>query len=454
MAYVSTNPATGEVLKSYDEFDSQRLEVALEAARNGFLGWRFTTLAQRASLLKAVAGILGERADEFAKMMAIEVGKPLREGVAEIKKSADGCRFYAEQAEAWLVPQVVMTDAGESYITFEPLGPIFAIMPWNYPFWQLFRHAAPALMAGNVILLKHTPHTPEIALAIEKIFRDAGLPAGCFQTLFLTNDDAARAISDSRVAAVTLTGSTAAGRKVAEIAGRSLKKTVLELGGSDPFVVFEDADVEEAVRVGAFSRSMNAGQSCISAKRFIVHRSVYEAFGSLFVEAMKAHRLGDPLDAATTMGPMARRDLRDHLADQVERSVALGARVLTGAEIPQSDGFYYTPTVLTDVPESAPARCEELFGPVATIYPFDTDDEAIELANDTEYGLGASIWTADMERAKKLIPRMQAGSLFINGMVKSDPRMPFGGIKNSGYGRELSREGMLEFTNIKTVWIK
>jgi succinate-semialdehyde dehydrogenase/glutarate-semialdehyde dehydrogenase len=454
MAYVSTNPATGEKLAEVPEFSPRQLEKALARSAAEFRDWRETDLAHRAQLLLRIAELLERDAAHHAQIMAREMGKPVAAGEAEAKKCAWACRYYAEQGPGFLEPQYVDTDAAESFVRYDPLGPIFAIMPWNFPYWQLIRHAAPALMAGNVILLKHTHHTPQCGIALEQLFRDAGAPEGVFQTLLIDNDAAARVIADPRVSGVTLTGSTRAGRIIAENAGRHLKKTVLELGGSDPFIVFPDADLAEAARVGAQARCLNSGQSCIAAKRFIVHVDAIDRFTELFVDHMQRMKVGDPMDPSTEVGPMARSDLRDTLQDQVDRSVALGARVLCGGKIPDGPGFFYPPTVLNNLAEDAPVRREETFGPVAAIIPFETEAEAVTLANETEFGLGASLWTASRDRIRRLTVAIDAGSVFVNGLVKSDPRLPFGGVKNSGYGRELSREGMLEFVNQKTVWIK
>src|SRR5438067_9115392 len=385
--------------------------------------------------------------------MALEMGKPLAQGVAEAEKGAWVCDYYADQAAAMLADQPRQTDAARSYVRFEAIGPVLAIMPWNFPFWQVFRFAAPALAAGNAGLLKHAPNVSRCALEIEQVFRDAGLPDGLFRSVFLSNEAAAGAIADPRVRAVTLTGSDRAGSQVAERAGRHLKKTVLELGGSDPFIVLEDADPPRAARTAAAARLMNSGQSCIAAKRFIVVEEVAERFLELFVGEMRARKMGDPLARDTEVGPQARADLRDALHHQVEESVRRGARLLLGGSVPRGPGAFYPPTILTAVDKGMPVFDEETFGPVAAVVGARDEEDAIRLANDSTFGLGASLWTASRERAERLAPLVEAGSVFVNGLVKSDPRLPFGGIKRSGYGRELSEFGIREFVNVKSVWI-
>ena len=454
MLYQTVNPATEEIAATFDGHSDAAIEERLASADSAFRSWRRASFAQRAAVLNEAARLLEERDDQFAELMAVEMGKPLAEGVAEAKKCAGTCRHYAGRGEEFLRPAPHASDASESFVRYDPLGPILAIMPWNFPFWQVVRHAAPTLMAGNVVLLKHAPSTPRCALAVEQLFRDAGAPVGILTNLFASNEQAARIIADSRVAGVTLTGSTRAGKQVAAIAGAHLKKTVLELGGSDPFIVLPDADIGEAARVAVQSRCLNGGQSCISAKRFIVHKRIYKEFADLFLAGMTARVVGDPRDPATNIGPMARRDLRDGLADQVRRAVGEGARLLLGGEVPARRGFYYAPTVLVDVRPGMAAWEEEFFGPVALMLPCDSADHAVELANSTPYGLGASLWTSDRALAHDLAGRIESGGVFVNGLVKSDPRLPFGGIRESGHGRELGREGMLEFVNAKTVWIR
>ncbi|MDH3745937.1 MAG: NAD-dependent succinate-semialdehyde dehydrogenase, partial [Acidobacteriota bacterium] len=391
--------------------------------------------------------------------MAVEMGKPVREGRAEVEKCARVCRFYAEQAAEFLAPQTIETDAKTSFVTFEPLGPVLAVMPWNFPFWQVFRFIAPHLTAGNVGLLKHASNVPGCALAIEEVMREAGYPEGVFQTLLIGSRRVAGLIEDKRVRAVTLTGSTPAGRAVAAKAGECLKKTVLELGGSDPYVILADADLELAVNQCVTSRLINCGQSCIAAKRFIVTPENLEEFERRVVEAMVSKRVGDPLDASTDIGPMARSDLRDELHQQVVASVAAGARCLLGGEKPEGDGdgdgAYYPPTVLTDVRPGMAAYDDELFGPVAAILPAKSDKDAIRIANDSCFGLGAAVFTADLEKGVRIAAReLEAGSCFVNAFVRSDPRLPFGGIKESGFGRELGSFGTYEFVNIKTVCVR
>ena len=385
--------------------------------------------------------------------MALEMGKPLAQGVAEAEKCAWVCDYYADQAAAMLADQPRQTDAARSYVRFEAIGPVLAIMPWNFPFWQVFRFAAPALAAGNAGLLKHAPNVSRCALEIEQVFRDAGLPDGLFRSVFLSNDAAAGVIADPRVRAVTLTGSDRAGSQVAEHAGRHLKKTVLELGGSDPFIVLEDADLARAVQIAAEARLQNSGQSCIAAKRFIVVEPIARDFLARFTAAMGSRRVGDPLDPAISIGPQARLDLRENLHRQVRESVQRGAQVVLGGQLPEGPGAFYPPTVLTAVQPGMPAFDEETFGPVAAVVRAKDEADAIRIANASQYGLGASVWTADRARGERVARAIEAGSVFVNGLVKSDPRLPFGGVKRSGFGRELSEYGLREFVNIKTVWV-
>ncbi len=453
MDYRSIDPTTGKQVQSYPTATQAELSAALDRAVSAFAAWRALPVEERASKLTRAAALLEAQAGDLAALMALEMGKPVAEGEAEANKCAWACRYYAEHAASFLEPDERESDGSEAWVRYEPLGPVLAIMPWNFPFWQFFRFAAPALMAGNVALLKHAPNTPGCALRIERLLLEAGLPRGAVQNLFLTNEQAAGAIADPRVRGVTLTGSTRAGRQVAARAGEQLKPMVMELGGSDPYIVLDDADLEAAVETGVASRCLNNGQSCIAAKRFLVQAAVFERFRDGLVERMRARRMGDPRDPDVQLGPLARQDLRDTLAGQVERSVAAGARALCGGAAPDRAGFFYPVTVLADAPAESPAASEELFGPVATLFRFESEDEAIAIANGTSYGLGASLWTTDRARAGRLIPRIESGSVFVNGLVKSDPRLPFGGIKDSGFGRELAREGMLEFVNRKTVWI-
>lgn len=455
MPFIAIDPATGATIAEYPVLDraaAMRVVTEVDAA---FRAWRATDFAARAVPMRHAARLLRERANVLAELMAREMGKPPGDGRAEVEKCAWVCEYYADNAAAFLQDEPAPTDATDSYVTYRPLGPVLAVMPWNFPLWQVFRFVAPALMAGNAGLLKHAPNVPGCALAIETLLRDAGFPEHLFRNLFIENDLVGEVIDDPRVRAVTLTGSTRAGRAVAARAGAALKKTVLELGGSDPYIVLADADLELAATTCVTSRMINGGQSCISAKRFIVARSVAEEFKRLVVTAMEALRTGDPFDEATDYGPMARIDLRDELHRQVEASVAAGARVLTGAAIPRTPGAFYPPTVLADVAPGMPAYHEELFGPVAAIITAEDETDALRIANDSDYGLGAAVFTADAARGEDLAARhLEAGACFVNSFVKSDPRLPFGGIKNSGYGRELSSHGIREFVNVKAVFRK
>jgi succinate-semialdehyde dehydrogenase/glutarate-semialdehyde dehydrogenase len=453
MAIESVNPTTGERLASFAPLDERALEAALVEAAKAAVGWRETPFAERARCLRNAASLLRRESERYARLVTLEMGKLIQEARAEIEKCAWGCEYYAEHAERFLAEETVATDAALSYVAYEPLGTLLAIMPWNFPFWQVFRAAAPALMAGNTVLLKHASNVPQCALAIEELFRTAGLPPGVFRTLLIDAAQAERLIADPRIRAVTLTGSEAAGRRVAELAGRALKKTVLELGGSDAFVVFEDADLEKAAAVAVASRFLNAGQSCIAAKRFILVEGIADEFIALFRD--KATRLvpGDPLDESTTLAPLARADLRETLHRQVRDSIAAGARLVFGGEPLPGPGFFYAPTMLDAVAPGMRAYAEELFGPVAIVIRAKDELEALRLANDSRYGLGASVWTRDRARGERFARRLEAGSCFVNGLVKSDPRLPFGGVKCSGYGRELSYHGIREFVNIKTVWV-
>jgi succinate-semialdehyde dehydrogenase/glutarate-semialdehyde dehydrogenase len=449
----SVNPATGKPLRTYPDHDLEACLRRLDTALRALEGWRGLPFAERAAPLRRAADLLAERKGRYARLMAEEMGKPIAAAEAEIHKCAWNCRHYADHAERYLAPEEIPTDARRSLIRFDPLGVVLAIMPWNFPFWQVFRFSAPALMAGNAALLKHASNVPGCALAIEEIWRDAGLPPGLFQTLLIGAGPVEALLADPRVAAVTLTGSEAAGAKVAAAAGRHLKKCVLELGGSDPFVVFADADLEGALSTAVQARCSNAGQSCIAAKRFVVHERVAPAFEAELAKRFDALRVGDPLDRATQVGPLAREDLVADIERQVRESVARGARLVTGGRRLDRPGFYYAPTVLADVRRGMPAADEETFGPAAAILTFRGEDEAVRIANDTPYGLGASLWTRDEARIARLVPKIEAGSVFVNGQVKSDPRLPFGGVKRSGFGRELGREGIREFVNVKTVWM-
>lgn len=454
MAMQAVNPATGVTIKEYDEMTPEDVARAVEAAHTAFLSWRRTQLAERAGLMHAAAQVLREQTDEYAILMASEMGKPVTQGRAEVEKCAWVCDYYAESAESFLRPELVATDASKSFVTFLPLGVVLAVMPWNFPLWQVFRFAAPALMAGNAGVLKHASNVPGCALAIEDVFSKAGFPADIFRTLLVGSSQVNAIIENPHVKAVTLTGSTPAGKAVARKSGEMLKKTVLELGGSDPYLILEDADLDTAVSTCVASRLLNSGQSCINAKRFLVVEPLKDSFEKLFVERMRAQVVGDPLEEDTEVGPQARTDLRDELHEQVALSIAKGARCLLGGEVPNGPGAYYPPTILTNVTRGMPAYDEELFGPVAAIIPVRDEAEAIEIANDSSFGLGAAVFTRDAARGERIAAEeLDAGACFVNSFVKSDPRLPFGGIKESGYGRELSHYGIKEFVNIKTVFV-
>ncbi|WP_262178067.1 NAD-dependent succinate-semialdehyde dehydrogenase [Haloarcula laminariae] len=451
----ATNPATGETLRTYEEDGESAVDAAIERATEAFERWRDRPLRERTSLLSAAADVLRENKREYAETMTEEMGKPVEQAVSEVEKCAWGCDYYADHASAHLAPEAHPSPPGSSAKTvYEPLGPVLAVMPWNFPFWQVFRFAAPYLTAGNVGLLKHASNVPGCARAIEEVFAEAGYPEDVFTSLLIPSDRVEDIVADDRVRAATVTGSGPAGRAVASAAGDHLKKTVLELGGSDPFVVLDDADLEAAVETGAWARNQNGGQSCIAAKRFVVHTDVYDDFLDRFVAAVESFTVGDPTAEGTDIGPQARPDLLADLHEQVEASVDAGATVETGGQPLDREGAYYPPTVLTDVPEGCPADSEELFGPVAAVYEVEDEAEAVRKANDTEYGLGASIWTEDRERGERVAGRIDAGCVYVNQLVKSDPRVPFGGVKMSGYGRELSAVGIREFTNRKTVWVE
>jgi succinate-semialdehyde dehydrogenase/glutarate-semialdehyde dehydrogenase len=453
MPIFSVNPTTGQTLGSFDPLDEAGIEARLRRAAGTFPEYRSMPFAERARRMKQAAEILEAGQDQFGRLMTSEMGKPVKAARQEAAKCAAACRYYAANAERLLADEPVETGAGRSYIRYQPIGPVLAIMPWNFPFWQVFRFAAPALMAGNVGLLKHASNVPQCALAIHEIFRQAGFPEGAFQTLLIGSAQVSRVLEDARIAAATLTGSEAAGSQVAAVAGRAIKKTVLELGGSDPFIVMPSADLSAAVAGAVQARLVNNGQSCIAAKRFLVAESVAEEFERRFVAAMKAVRVGDPMDEATELGPLASAEILATLDDQVRRSVAAGARILTGGRRLYGPGCYYAPTVLADIPESAPAYSEEIFGPVAALFRVRDAADAIRLANATRFGLGASVWTNDSAERERFIDEIEAGMVFVNGMVVSDARLPFGGVKHSGYGRELGVPGIREFVNIKTVRI-
>jgi succinate-semialdehyde dehydrogenase/glutarate-semialdehyde dehydrogenase len=453
MPIATINPATAETLKTFDALTDAQIDARLQHAARTFQTYRRTPLEERAGKMLRAAQILESEQSVFGRMMTTEMGKLVKAGSEEAAKCAWGCRFYAEHAARMLADEPVQSTATESFVRYQPLGPILAVMPWNFPFWQVFRLAAPALMAGNVVLLKHASNVPQCALMIEEIFRRAGFPDGAFQTLLIGSNQVQRVLDDPRVAGASLTGSEQAGRQVAGAAGRQIKKTVLELGGSDPFIVMPSADLTAAIETAVKARVVNSGQSCIAAKRFIVAEAVADAFERGFTAKMGALKVGDPLDPATEVGPLATKSVLTDLDDQVRRSVAAGARVLTGGQPLDRPGNYYAPTVLTDIRPGSPAYTEELFGPVAALFRVRDIDEAIRLANDTSFGLGSSVWTNDAAERARFTDEIEAGQVFVNGMVVSDPRLPFGGVKHSGYGRELGVYGIREFVNVKTVWI-
>lgn len=451
----SLNPATEEILEKYHEHDQDEINEILQQSRKAFQQWKNTSFAQRAGLMEKAAQVLRGHRDEYAILMAREMGKPVLGGRSEIEKCAWVCEYYADHAESFLADQLIETDASKSFVAFQPLGVVLAIMPWNFPFWQVFRFAAPGLMAGNAGVLKHASNVTGCALAIEQVFREAGFPEHLFRTLKIGSSKVASVIEHPIVQAVTLTGSVPAGRAVAEKAGSVLKKTVLELGGSDPYLILKDADLDLAVPTCVNSRLINSGQSCIAAKRFIVVEAVREEFEQRFVELMKKKEMGDPMDDQNDIGPQARSDLRDELHQQVEESIGKGGICLLGGKVPKQKGAWYPPTVLTDVKPGMPAYDEELFGPVAAVITAKDERDAIRIANDSRFGLGAAVFTRDLEKGERIAAKeLQAGCCFVNVLVKSDPRLPFGGIKESGYGRELSHFGIKEFVNTKTVYVK
>jgi succinate-semialdehyde dehydrogenase/glutarate-semialdehyde dehydrogenase len=454
MAITSINPATGGEIKTFESLTDEQIDEKLGLAARAFRRYWKTPFSDRAKKMVRAAEILEEEKEEFARLMTSEMGKTFTAAVAEAEKCAWVCRYYAENAERFLSDEVAETGAARSYVRYQPLGPILAVMPWNFPFWQVFRHVAPGLMAGNVILLKHASNVPQCALAIEDVVLRAGFPEGTFQTLLIGSGKVQAVIDDPRVRGVTLTGSEGAGRQVGSEAGENIKKTVLELGGSDPFIVMPSADLEEAVNTAVTARTLNNGQSCINAKRIIVHGEIADEFERRYVEAMQALKVGDPMDEETDMGPLAMPQILEDVDEQVKKSVEAGAKILTGGKPMHAEGNFYPPTVITDIPEDSPAYKEEIFGPVASLFRARDIDEAVRIANDTSFGLGASAWTNDPEEQETFINEIEAGQVFINSMVASDPRMPFGGVKASGYGRELSVYGLREFVNVKAVWIE
>ena len=449
----SINPSNGQVLERFELHDAARVDAALAGAASAQKLWARTTLAERSALLRRVGAILRERKPQLARTITLEMGKPIVEAEGEVEKSAWNCDFYADKAQEILGDEIVPSGASESRVVYDPLGVVLAIMPWNYPVWQVLRFAAPALAAGNGIILKHANNVPQCALELERIFQAAGVPQGLFATVLVDASEVKGLIEDPRIAAITLTGSTPVGKLVASQAGAVLKKQVLELGGSDPFIVLADADLEAAALTAVKARFINVGQSCINGKRFIIEESVADRFTELFVQHARALKIGDPLERDVTIGPMARANLRDELHRQVKATIAQGARLLLGGEFVDRPGFFYQPTVLDQVEAGMVAACEETFGPAAAILRVKNTEEALAIANSLDYGLGAALWTTDLQRAAGLARRIEAGAVFINGLVASDPRLPFGGIKQSGYGRELGAHGAREFTNIKTVWV-
>src|SRR5438128_698935 len=453
MPIASINPATGEKLKDFSAFDGIEIEKRLTQAEEAFRKYRHTTFTERSELLEAVAELLLQEKETLAEMITLEMGKLFRDSTAEIEKCARGCRFYAENGERFLENEVAQTDAAESYVQYQPLGPVLAIMPWNFPFWQVFRFAAPALMAGNVGLLKHASNVPQCALAIEEILCRAGFDDGVFQTLLIEPEQVEKVIIDPRGKAVTLTGCEKAGSAVASTAAREIKKSVLELGGSDALIVMPSANFESALCTAVKARTNNTGQSCIAAKRFMIADQIYDEFLDQFVAHMRALKVGDPMDPEIDIGPLATEQILQGVHDQVQKTIAAGAKLLTGGNRIHGPGFFYEPTVLVDVPKESPACTEEVFGPVASIFRVRDADDAIDLANDTTFGLPASAWTNDPEEQKLFSSDLETGMVFINAMVASDPRLPFGGVKRSGFGRELGAAGTREFTNTKTIWI-
>jgi succinate-semialdehyde dehydrogenase/glutarate-semialdehyde dehydrogenase len=451
MPIATINPANGKTLQTFEALSSEQVDARLSVAAKTWQEYRLTTFEQRSAWLRRAAEVLEGEDHKLARLMTIEMGKPIAAAVAEVAKCAGACRYYADNAHRFLSDESAPAADGQARIAYQPIGAVLAIMPWNFPFWQVFRFAAPALMAGNCGLLKHSSNVPQCALAIESVFQRAGFPEGVFQTLLIDSSEVKAIIEDPRVAAVTITGSEAAGRSVAETAGRSLKKTVLELGGSDPFIVMPSANVDLAVDTAVKARMINNGQSCIAAKRFIVHRSIYDHFIERFVAGVEAVKVGDPMESTTDLGPLATSSIRDELDEQVRKTVAAGAHVLTGGKPLGGDGYYYQPTVLVDIPEGSPADDEELFGPVASVWKAHDIDEAIQIANSTRFGLGSSVWTNDYDEIERFVADIEAGMVFVNGMVASEATLPFGGVKSSGYGRELGEFGIREFVNIKTV---
>ena len=454
MVMRSVNPATGKEIERFKEHTTKQVDAKLARAVKTYKDWREVGFDKRADLMRSAAEILRRKKRDYGKIMALEMGKPITEAMTESEKCAWACDFYAENAQKFLADEEVPTEAKKSFVRYDPLGPILAVMPWNFPFWQVFRFIAPSIMAGNVGLLKHASNVPRCALTIQEVMKDAGFPEGVFQTLLINSSQVEHVVRDPRIKAISLTGSEKAGASVAAVAGSEVKKLVLELGGSDAFIVLDDADLEIAARAAAESRCINTGQSCIAAKRFIVEKEIHPEFVELLQESMQRLRIGDPLNDDTQIGPLARDDLRDELSRQVKSSVSKGAHVNLGGKSIKGPGYYFEPTIISKVKPDMPVYEEETFGPVAAIIRATNEKEAVRIANDSRYGLGSSIWTNDIEKALRLVSRIEAGNVFVNRYVKSDPRLPFGGVKNSGYGRELGYWGIHEFINTKTVWIE
>ncbi len=450
----SINPATGEVIREYPEHSAEEVGQIIRDVHTTWESWKESTFESRSEILKKAAQILRDKKEHFAQLMTLEMGKLLRESMAEVEKCAWVCDFYADHAAELLQDEIIATDASRSFVAFQPIGIVLAVMPWNFPFWQVFRFAAPALMAGNAAVLKHASNVPGCALAIEEIFREAGFPVNIFRTLMIPSPLVEAVIENPFIVAVTLTGSETAGSHVASLAGKHLKKTVLELGGADPFIVLDDADLDAAVSTAVTARMLNQGQSCIAAKRFIVMNSVVKQFETALKAAFEALCYGDPMVPGTQVGPLARPDLVDEIERQVNESVTAGARLVTGGRRPDRRGCYFEPTILADVQKGMPVYSQETFGPVVTLITVLNEEEAIGIANDSDFGLGGCVWTQDVKRGEAVARRVDSGAVFVNGMTKSDPRLPFGGIKKSGYGRELASYGIKEFVNIKTIWIK
>lgn len=453
MAMKAINPATDVLIREYAEHDASQVQEIISKTQADWQSWKNTSFEHRSALMRKAAGILTKNKEKYARLMSEEMGKVISEARAEVEKCVWVCEYYAEHAVDFLADEIVETEASKSFVSFDPMGIVLAVMPWNFPFWQVFRFAVPALMAGNAGLLKHASNVPGSALAIEEVFQEAGFPKNIFRTLMISAKDVEGVIRDPRVKTVTLTGSEHAGVQVASIAGSELKKTVLELGGSDPYIVLEDADIPSCVAMSAKARMINTGQSCIAAKRFIVVESRVAEFERAQADILNGLTLGDPLSEETQVGPLARRDLRDELHDQVTRTLAEGGRLVTGGAPVDGPGAFYKPTVISDVREGMAIYSEETFGPVSAIIPVKDEEEAIRVANDSEFGLGGSLWTADVQKGEALARRIESGAVFVNGMTISDPRMPFGGVKKSGYGRELGKYGIREFVNIKSIWI-